>query len=946
MTPKKNQLIGIKRDAPEVVDYTSNPALAWGKSVDPSNDSNSPSPMESNPKNTPFSELPAMMPGTSAVDDQLVQMAQALAYLYKGNPKQHVAHFIETCNDTGTDGDLLVKQFVRSLKGNAFDWFIELEPESTDSWDQMEREFLNRFYSTRQTVSMIELTNTKQWKDEPVVDYINRWRALSLNCKDRLSEISAIEMCIQGMHWGLLYIFQGIKPRTFEELATRAHDMELSMANHGVGLPMEEKKKDKKDFRKSEKNMKTSIEESMVIKAATVKFPTIEKKNNDKVENQRASSSKWTLKEMQEKEYPFLDSDVPHIFDELLARKLIELPQPKRPEKVEKTDDPKYCKYHRVVSYPIEKCFVFKDKIMALAKEGKIIFDTEDVANASLVSVMVTQKELLEHEVKTIYTISCEEESTHSVPCCTTITFSDEDLLLGSKPHNRSLFVPGFMQEQKVNRILIDGGSAVNIMPKSTMKRLGILAQDLSHSRLTIQGFNQDGQRAIGMIRLGLMIGELKASILFHIIDARTSYYLLLGRPWLHENGVIPSTLHQCFKYVKDGVIMKVDADTKPFTDTESYFANAKLYLDPDSVKEVLSLKIASNHPVKEGRVKLSKLAITEASGEIESPLPDNASRSQLKAFESDNCQSMKNGLVMPITNIHSSSPSKPSLEEVQEEFKGVFDPKSYKLLEKFDFDFASPPSLGKLQPELTGEKIHGLTEKQQELRKQGLYIKQPKVGLGYVPTKPVRIRITKKDKCVNVQHITAEYDVKDKKKQSDERVSMFNRLGTRTTRPSVFERLGTLGLTPTKPQVLVITMGGPIRIKQRTAGNIDGIGKGTTNGEEVEIIVNSHYVISEDEIQEAPPHLDDGRQATVDELKELNLGISEEPQSFQVGDLVLAVRRPIIITQRMGNKFASKWDGPYVVKEVYTNGAYKLIDKDGLGISLINDKFLKRYHP
>ncbi|KAL0447776.1 UNVERIFIED_CONTAM: hypothetical protein Slati_1905500 [Sesamum latifolium] len=55
--------------------------------------------------------------------------------------------------------------------------------------------------------------------------------------------------------------------------------------------------------------------------------------------------------------------------------------------------------------------------------------------------------------------------------------------------------------------------------------------------------------------------------------------------------------------------------------------------------------------------------------------------------------------------------------------------------------------------------------------------------------------------------------------------------------------------------------------------------------------------------------------------------------RSFQVGDLVLAVRRPIITTHRTGNKFTSKWDGPYVVKEVYTNGAYKLIAEDGLRI-------------
>ena len=69
------------------------------------------------------------------------------------------------------------------------------------------------------------------------------------------------------------------------------------------------------------------------------------------------------------------------------------------------------------------------------------------------------------------------------------------------------------------------------------------------------------------------------------------------------------------------------------------------------------------------------------------------------------------------------------------------------------------------------------------------------------------------------------------------------------------------------------------------------------------------------------------------------------KPRSFQVGDLVLAVRRPIITTHRTCNKFTSKWDGPYVVQEVYTNRAYKLIDNDGVRISPINGKFLKRFY-
>ncbi|KAI5324478.1 hypothetical protein L3X38_033551 [Prunus dulcis] len=41
-------------------------------------------------------------------------------------------------------------------------------------------------------------------------------------------------------------------------------------------------------------------------------------------------------------------------------------------------------------------------------------------------------------------------------------------------------------------------------------------------------------------------------------------------------------------------------------------------------------------------------------------------------------------------------------------------------------------------------------------------------------------------------------------------------------------------------------------------------------------------------------------------------------PRSFQIGDLILALRRPIITTHKIGSKFALKWDGPYVVQEVY----------------------------
>lgn len=66
-------------------------------------------------------------------------------FVGKGNLKEHIAHFIETYENVGTRGDLLVKQFVRTLKENAFNWYVGLKSKTIDSWDQFEREFLSLF---------------------------------------------------------------------------------------------------------------------------------------------------------------------------------------------------------------------------------------------------------------------------------------------------------------------------------------------------------------------------------------------------------------------------------------------------------------------------------------------------------------------------------------------------------------------------------------------------------------------------------------------------------------------------------------------------------------------------------------------------------------------------------------------------------------------------------
>ena len=120
------------------------------------------------------------------------------------------------------------------------------------------------------------------------------------------------------------------------------------------------------------------------------------------------------------------------------------------------------------------------------------------------------------------------------------------------------------------------------------------------------------------MIRLELVTGELSSNTLSHVINAKTCYNVLLGRPWLHENGVIPSTLHQCFKFYQEGV-KKVEADTKPFTEVESYFADAKFYIENEAIEEVLLATIPSIGKAKlKGKVEQCKSTLIK---EISQPM-------------------------------------------------------------------------------------------------------------------------------------------------------------------------------------------------------------------------------------------------------------------------------------------------------------------------------------
>jgi hypothetical protein len=184
-----------------------------------------------------------------------------------------------------------------------------------------------------------------------------------------------------------------------------------------------------------------------------------------------------------------------------------------------------------------------------------------------------------------------EEETARRRQLYKSITFTDEDLMAGTTEHNRPLYVSGECEGRHLAKILVDAGSSINIIPRHTMQDLFLDSIPLTHENLTIHGFNQNAERTVGGVVLTLRIGDLKTRTKFYVIEADTSYRALLGRPWIHKNYVIASTLHQCLKYAGKWKIGKIVGDIRPHDVYEAEHEDSRFFLVSGEIATLKEIK-------------------------------------------------------------------------------------------------------------------------------------------------------------------------------------------------------------------------------------------------------------------------------------------------------------------------------------------------------------------
>jgi hypothetical protein len=159
------------------------------------------------------------------------------------------------------------------------------------------------------------------------------------------------------------------------------------------------------------------------------------------------------------------------------------------------------------------------------------------------------------------------------------ITFAEDDKVLECDDHNHPLYIEGNIASAHLRRILIDPGSAVNILPVRSLTRARYTIDDLDPTEVVICGFNNQGASTLGSIMVKIQMSSFSFKERFFVIDSNTPYSTLLGRPWIHKYHVVPLTLYQCLKFLDNkGEQHRIAANPMPYSIHESHHADAKYY--------------------------------------------------------------------------------------------------------------------------------------------------------------------------------------------------------------------------------------------------------------------------------------------------------------------------------------------------------------------------------
>ncbi|KAL0333966.1 UNVERIFIED_CONTAM: hypothetical protein Sangu_1552800 [Sesamum angustifolium] len=132
------------------------------------------------------------------------------------------------------------------------------------------------------------------------------------------------------------------------------------------------------------------------------------------------------------------------------------------------------------------------------------------------------------------------------------ITFSSKDLENRVLPHNDALVISVAVSNFWVKKVIVDTESAADIL-FAAFSQMGIGVDMLTKVNTPLVGFNGSVVELLGEIALPMSIGtaphRATKMLNFFVVDAPSSYNIIMGRSSLNSFRAVTSTYHMKLKF-------------------------------------------------------------------------------------------------------------------------------------------------------------------------------------------------------------------------------------------------------------------------------------------------------------------------------------------------------------------------------------------------------------
>ena len=163
---------------------------------------------------------------------------------------------------------------------------------------------------------------------------------------------------------------------------------------------------------------------------------------------------------------------------------------------------------------------------------------------------------------------SVHSASLHRRPHIPPITFTDTDFTAIDPAQDDPMVITVEIDKFAIAKVLVDQGSSVDILYWETFKKMNISESEIQPYDEQIVGFSGERVDTRGYIDLFTTFGDDYLSktinVRYLLVNANTSYNILLGRPSINRLKAIVSTPHLAMKFPSvNGDIATVHVDQK-----------------------------------------------------------------------------------------------------------------------------------------------------------------------------------------------------------------------------------------------------------------------------------------------------------------------------------------------------------------------------------------------